>query len=396
VDSTPAESEKAMPALLLPAPGHSTTRLLLNQPARLDVCSTPPTSRAVYAAAHVVADPLHASAADHGDAIDWDATLALRHDLWSLGLGVAESMDTAQRGMGLDWAAAKKLALRTLTEAQSIGGQVVVGVGTDQLTTPSPCLHEVRDAYIEQIDAIQSAGGDVVLMASRDLARAATGPDDYLTVYDEVLASSTRPVVLHWLGSMFDPALTGYWGFTDPYAAMDTVVRIIGDHVPVVRGIKVSLLDPELEIALRNRLPEPARTFTGDDFNYVDLIAGDGTRSSDALLGAFAVIAPYASAAFGRLDAKDEQGFRDILGPTEALSRLVFASPTQYYKVGVAWLAYLNGKQDHFRMIGGFETGRSLEHLAELIRAGDAIGLFPDPEFTAARASAYFAVQGLS
>jgi hypothetical protein len=385
-----------MVSLLLPSADHSTSRLLLNEPARLAVRSTPPTSRAVYAAAHVVADPLRASTADHGDAIDWDATLRLRHDLWSLGLGVAESMDTAQRGMGLDWAAAKELALRTLREARSVGGRVVVGVGTDQLTTPTPSLHEIRDAYIEQIDAIESAGGEVVLMASRDLARAATGPDDYLAVYDAVLASATRPVVLHWLGAMFDPALTGYWGFTEPRAAMDTVIRIITNHLASVRGIKMSLLEASLEIALRNRIPEPARVFTGDDYNYVDLIAGDGNRSSDALLGAFAAIAPFASAAFARLDSGDEKGFRAILGPTEALSRLVFAAPTQYYKVGVAWLAYLNGRQDHFRMIGGFETGRSLQHLAELVRAGDAIGLFTDPDQTAARASAYFAVHGLT
>jgi hypothetical protein len=385
-----------MVSLLLPAANHATNRLLLHEPARLDVRSTPPTSRAVYAAAHVVADPLRASAADHGDAIDWDATLGLRHDLWSLGLGVAESMDTAQRGMGLDWRAAKELALRTLAEARSFGGRVVVGVGTDQLTTPTPSLSQIRDAYLEQIDAIESAGGDVVLMASRDLARAANGPDDYLEIYDAVLASATRPVVLHWLGSMFDPALAGYWGFDEPRTAMDTVVQIIANHLSTVRGIKISLLDPALEIELRNRIPEPARVFTGDDYNYVDLIAGDGIRSSDALLGAFAAIAPFASAAFTRLDEGDEPGFRAILGPTEALSRLVFAAPTQYYKVGVAWLAYLNGRQDHFRMIGGFETGRSLEHLAELIRAGDAIGLFTDPDQTAARASAYFAVHGLA
>jgi hypothetical protein len=384
-----------MVSLLLPAANGVTEPLLLNEPARLDVRSTPPTSRAVYAAAHVVADPLHASTVDGGRAIDWDATLGLRHDLWSLGLGVAESMDTAQRGMGLDWPAAKELALRTLTDAKAVGGRVVVGIGTDQLTTDAPSLREIRDAYLEQVDAIESAGGEVVLMASRDLARAATGPDDYLAVYDEVLASATQPVVLHWLGAMFDPALTGYWGFDDPRAAMDTVVHLITSHLSTVRGIKMSLLDPVLEVELRELIPAPARVFTGDDFNYVDLIAGDEHGSSDALLGAFAAIAPFASAAFGRLDDGDERGFRDILVPTEALSRLIFAAPTQYYKVGVAWLAYLNGRQDHFRMIGGFETGRSLEHLAILVRAGGAIGLFTDPDHTAARASAYFRVHGL-
>jgi hypothetical protein len=385
-----------MVSLLLPAADRATNRLLLNAPARLDVRSTPPTSRAVYAAAHVVADPLRASTADEGDAIDWDATLQLRHDLWSLGLGVAESMDTAQRGMGLDWAAAKELALRTLAEARSVRGDVVVGVGTDQITQPSPSLREIVDAYVEQVETIQSAGGHVVLMASRHLARAASGPDDYLAVYDAVLASAIRPVVLHWLGPMFDPTLAGYWGFAEPHHAMDTVAQFIGEHLRTVRGIKVSLLDPILEIELRNRIPAPARVFTGDDYNYVDLIAGDGIRSSDALLGAFSAIAPFASAAFARLDEDDEPGFRAILGPTETLSRLVFVAPTQYYKVGVAWLAYLNGRQDHFRMIGGFETGRSLEHLAELVRAADAIGLFTDPDETAARAAAYFAVHGLT
>ncbi len=232
-------------------------------------------------------------------------------------------------------------------------------------------------------------------MASRDLARAAGGPDDYLAVYDEVLSSATRPVVLHWLGSVFDPALAGYWGFEEPGGAGHRAAdhRRSPGHRARHQGF---LLDPALEIALRERMPAPVRVFTGDDYNYVDLIAGDGTHTSDALLGAFAAISPFASAAFARLDDGDEQGFRDILGPTESLSRLLFAAPTQYYKVGVAWLAYLNGKQDHFRMLGGFETGRSLTHLAELVRAADAIGLFTDPDLTAARASAYFAVHGLT
>ncbi|MGV9863935.1 dihydrodipicolinate synthase family protein [Rhodococcus koreensis] len=384
-----------MASIVLPDLDRSTGTLVLGTPARLDTRSTAPTSRAVYAASHVIADPLRASAENAADQIDWDATLQLRHDLWSLGLGVAESMDTAQRGMGLDWAGARELAVRTLTEAKSVGGRVVVGVATDQLKTDSPSLEEIRDAYLEQVETIESAGGEVVLMASRHLARAAGGPDDYLSVYDAVLAAATRPVVLHWLGSVFDPALDGYWGYSDPSEAMDTVLQIIDNHRERVRGIKVSLLDPALEIALRRRMPDGVRVFTGDDYNYVDLIAGDGTHTSDALLGAFAALGPFASAAFARLDDGDEQGFRNILGPTETLSRLLFAAPTQYYKVGVAWLAYLGGKQDHFRMIGGFETGRSLTHLAELVRAADAIGLFTDPDFTAARASAYFAVHGI-
>ncbi|MEN0140368.1 MAG: dihydrodipicolinate synthase family protein [Rhodococcus sp. (in: high G+C Gram-positive bacteria)] len=384
-----------MASIALPTSDGSTSTLAFGEPARLNTRSTPPSSRAVYAASHVVADPLRASAENAADQIDWDATLQLRHDLWSLGLGVAESMDTAQRGMGLDWAGARELAVRTLTDAKAVGGRVVVGVATDQLKTDSPSLEEIRDAYLEQVEAIESAGGEVVLMASRHLARAAGGPDDYLSVYDAVLSAATRPVVLHWLGSVFDPALDGYWGFSEPNAAMDTVLQIIDSHRERVRGIKVSLLDPALEIALRRRMPGGVRVFTGDDYNYVDLIAGDGTHTSDALLGAFAALGPFASAAFARLDDGDEQGFRNILGPTETVSRLLFAAPTQYYKVGVAWLAYLGGKQDHFRMIGGFETGRSLTHLAELVRAADAIGLFTDPDFTAARASAYFAVHGV-
>jgi Protein of unknown function (DUF993) len=385
-----------MPHVVLPAADGSAAPLVLGEPARLATRSTPPTCRAVYAAAHVVADPRRACAENPGpDQIDWDATARLRHDLWSQGLGVAESMDTAQRGMGLDWDGARELAVRTLTDAKAVGGKVVVGVGTDQLTSATATLPQIRDAYLEQVEAIESAGGEVVLMASRHLARAAAGPDDYLSVYDAVLSNATRPVVLHWLGSVFDPALQGYWGFAEPKAAMDTVLAILTEHKHTVRGIKVSVLDPAIEVALRERMPDPVRVFTGDDYNYVDLIAGDGSHTSDALLGAFAAIGPFASAAFTRLDAGDEAGFRNILGPTESLSRLIFAAPTQYYKVGVAWLAYLNGKQDHFRMIGGFETGRSLTHLADLVRAADAIGLFTDPEFTAARAAAYFAVHGL-
>ena len=233
-------------------------------------------------------------------------------------------------------------------------------------------------------------------MASRHLATAASGPDDYLAVYDKVLAQAQRPVVLHWLGTVFDPALDGYWGHRDPNTAMDTVVDVIVAHAERVRGIKVSLLDPALEIRLRQRLPDGVRVYTGDDYNYVDMIAGDDDGHSDALLGAFAALGPYASAAFARLDAGDIAGFREILAPTEPLSRLIFAAPTQYYKVGVAWLAYLNGQQSHFRMIGGFEAGRTLVHLAALVREADGIGLFVDPESTARRASAYFAVHGIS
>jgi hypothetical protein len=386
-----------MATVTLPTSDHDTTTIHLGPPAALDVRSTAPTSRRVYAAAHVVADPWQACTMSGPEAIDWDATLALRHELWSLGLGVAESMDTAQRGMGLDWPGARELALRSLTEASRVGGKVVVGVSTDQLAPDAHVgLKQVRDAYIEQIQTIEGAGGEVVVMASRHLARVADGPAAYRAVYDEVLASATRPVVLHWLGTAFDPALAGYWGHDEPAAALDTVVDLIADHRDNVAGIKVSVLVPALETALRERIPAPARVFTGDDFNYVDLIAGDSGYTSDALLGAFAAIGPFASAAFARLDDGDEAGFRDILGPTQALSRLIFTAPTQYYKVGVAWLAYVSGKQNHFRMLAGLEAGRSLTHLADLIRAGDAIGLFPDPDLTAQRAGAFFATHGIA
>lgn len=384
-----------MSELLLPDADGALAPVHLAAPAALTTATTPPTSRAVYAAAHVVADPLRACTPAGLDQIDWDATLQLRRRLWSLGLGVAESMDTAQRGMGLDWSGARELALRTLAAAKDCDGGVVVGVSTDQIASPTADLGQIRDAYLEQIADIEAAGGSVVLMASRHLARAAEGPDDYVRVYDEVLSQATRPVILHWLGAVFDPALAGYWGYDEPKAAMTTVAEIIGAHTDTVRGIKVSLLDAALEVLLREKIPAPAKVFTGDDYNYVDMIAGDGSRHSEALLGAFAAIPQFASAAFARLDAGDTDGFRRILEPTLPLSRLVFAAPTQYYKVGVAWLTYLDGGQDNFRMVAGFETGRSLLHLAALVRAAGEIGLFADPEFTARRAKAYFDSQGV-
>lgn len=384
-----------MATVQLPDTDGTLSAVPIADPPSLVTATAPPTSRAVYAAAHVVADPLRACASAGLEQIDWEATLRLRRRLWSLGLGVAESMDTAQRGMGLDWSGARELALRTLAAARECGGDVVVGVSTDQIAGPTADLTHIRDAYLEQIADIEAAGGSVVMMASRHLARAATSPDDYIRVYDEVLSQATRPVILHWLGAVFDPALAGYWGFDEPKAAMSTVTDIIGAHPETVRGIKVSLLDAALEVLLRDKVPAPARVFTGDDYNYVDMIAGDGTRHSEALLGAFAAIPRFASAAFARLDEGDADGFREILTRTLPLSRLVFAAPTQYYKAGVAWLTYLDGGQDNFRMVAGFETGRSLLHLAELVRLAGELGLFGDPDFTARRATAYFASQGV-
>lgn len=385
-----------MTFLVLPDSDGNLSHVELAAPAALATASAPPTSRAVYAAAHVVADPLRACAAGPGlEQIDWDATLELRRRLWSLGLGVAESMDTAQRGFVECPQGQFASSGPVESHAARRGGEVVVGVATDQIESPTADLGRIRDAYLEQISDIESAGGAVVMMASRHLARAAHGPDDYAKVYGEVLAQTNRPVILHWLGSMFDPALTGYWGHDEPKAAMATVIDIIGTHVDRVRGIKVSLLDAALETQLRELIPAPARVFTGDDFNYVDLIAGDGTRHSEALLGAFAAVPRFASAAFARLDAGDTTGFREILEPTLPLSRLVFSTPTQYYKVGVAWLTYLDGGQKHFRMLKGLESGRNLLHLAELVRVAGGLGLFSDPDLAAHRASALFAVQGI-
>ncbi|MDO0929590.1 dihydrodipicolinate synthase family protein [Streptomyces sp. TG1A-8] len=384
-----------MSIIFLPSADGSIGRHILGEPEALPTHADPSTSRLAYAAAHIVADPLRADATGGPDQIDWDATLHLRHRLWDLGLGVAEAMDTAQRGMGLDWPAARELARRTVAEARTRGAKVVVGIATDQLPAEADDLSTVRDAYLEQLSEIEGLGGEVVLMASRNLVRAASGPEDYVSVYDAVLKHATRPVVLHWLGEMFDPALAGYWGHSDPLKAMDVVTDLITAHAGTVRGIKMSLLDADLEGELRRRLPAGVHLFTGDDYHYTDLIAGDGHHHSDALLGAFAVVGRHAAAALARLDAGDEPGFREILAPTEPLSQLVFAAPTRFYKIGVAWLSYLNGAQDHFRMIGGFETGRSLGHLGDLVRAADATGYFTDPDFTARRAAAYFSAHGI-
>jgi hypothetical protein len=381
--------------IVLPASDGAASSFTFGPPAALAVSSAPASSRIVYAAAHVVADPLWASGERVPGRIDWDATLRLRHRLWDLGLGVAEAMDTAQRGMGLDWPTARELARRTLAEARTRDAQVIVGITTDQLPAGTAELNAVGEAYLEQLAEIEQAGGQAVMMASRHLAAAARSAEDYLDVYGQVLRQAGKPVVLHWLGEGFDPVLAGYWGHDDPVKAMSVVLDLICEHAGSVRGIKVSLLDAELEKELRRRLPTGVHLFTGDDYHYTDLIAGDGEHHSDALLGAFAVVGRHASAALARLDVDDEDGFRTILSPTESLSRLVFAAPTRFYKVGVAWLAYLTGAQNHFRMIGGLETGRSLGHLGDLVRAADAIGLFDDPGFTAARAAAYFAVHGI-
>lgn len=359
--------------------------------------------RIAYSAAHVVADPLATVDPWLTAAVDWDATIAYRRHLWSLGLGVAEAMDTAQRGMGLDWKTSLELIRRSLDAAKDVPGAFVAsGCGTDHLDIDAvKSVDDVIRGYEEQMEAIEALGGKLIVMASRALARVATGPADYERVYGRVLSQAKQPVVLHWLGDMFDPALAGYWGTQDLDAAMDTALGIIAAHAAKVDGIKISLLDKDKEIAMRRRLPPGVRMYTGDDFNYAELIAGDGFGSepthgrSDALLGIFDAIAPAASAALGELAAGNVERFHAILGPTVPLSRHIFQAPTRFYKTGVVFMAWLNGHQSHFTMVGGQQSTRSLQHLAELFRLADAADLLERPELAVQRMKTLLATYGV-
>ncbi|KAE8764823.1 DUF993 family protein [Georgenia thermotolerans] len=358
----------------------------------------PPRSRVAYAAAHVVADPLTSATPAAPGQVDWPATLAVRERVWATGLGVAEAMDTAQRGMGITWPDVQTLVEASLARCTELygspDGRVVVGVATDQLTGPAD-LAAVTDAYLEQLDFVESRGGTAVLMCSRELARAARGPEDYAAVYGTVLASARRPVVLHWLGAAFDAQLRGYWGGGSLDAATEVVRAVIADSAGKVAGIKMSLLDADREIAMRRALPDGVRVLTGDDYNYLDLIAGDEQGHSDALLGAFALCAPTAAAALRRLDVGDEAGYRELLGPTVELSRHVFAAPTSYYKTGVAFVSYLQGYQGHPRMLGGLEAGRSVLHLARLVELAGQARILVDPERTAHVVRRWLAALGI-
>ncbi|MCX4620270.1 dihydrodipicolinate synthase family protein [Streptomyces albogriseolus] len=340
----------------------------------------PFTSRTVFSAAHVVADPYADTTPDSPAAVDWDATLAFRRHLWAHGLGVAEAMDTAQRGMGLDWAGAAELIRRSAAEAKAAGGRIACGVGTDQLTGGPATLAEVRAAYEEQLAVVEESGAQAILMASRALAATARGPEDYLEVYGHLLRQSAEPVILHWLGPMFDPALEGYWGSADLDTATDTFLDVIAAHPDKVDGIKVSLLDARREIDLRRRLPKGVRCYTGDDFHYPELIAGDEQGFSHALLGIFDPLGPLAAQAVRVLDTGDTDGFRALLDPTVELSRHLFQAPTRFYKTGVVFLAWLAGHQTHFTMVGGLQSARSLPHLARAYELADRLGLFPDPK----------------
>lgn len=359
--------------------------------------ATPPFPRVALAAAHVVANPR----AEHDPwldvAVDWDATIAFRRHLWSLGLGVAEAMDTAQRGMGLDWAGAQDLIRRSLDAARDVPGAVMFsGAGTDHLAPgPDVTVDDVIRAYEEQCGAIEAMGGRIILMASRALAKAARGPDDYARVYARVLGQVTQPVIIHWLGEMFDPALAGYWGNADHMAAMETAVDVIAANAAKVDGVKISLLDDRKEILMRRRLPKGVRMYTGDDFNYAELIAGDEHGHSDALLGIFDPIAPAVGGALAALSRNDIAAFHDILAPTVPLSRHIFRSPTRFYKTGVVFMAWLNGHQSHFTMLGGQQSTRSILHFSELFRLADAAGLLHDPDLAAARMRSLLAVHGV-
>ena len=354
-------------------------------------------NRIAFAAAHVVADPLAAVDPWLQPAIDWDATLAYRSHLWSLGLGVAEAMDTAQRGMGLDWPAALELIDRSLELARATpGARIACGAGTDHLEPrPSTTIDDVIAAYELQCDAVESRGGAIVLMASRALAACARSPDDYARVYARILSQLERAAILHWLGEMFDPALAGYWGDADPAKAMDVCIEVIAANAAKVDGVKVSLLDKDKEIAMRRRLPPGVRMYTGDDFNFAELIAGDEHGHSDALLGIFDPIAPAASAALFAFAAGDRAKFDAILAPTVPLSRHVFRAPTRFYKTGVVFLAWLNGHQKHFVMVGGQQSARSVLHLAELFQLADVAGLLADSDLACARMRTLLALHGV-
>ncbi|RWX15971.1 dihydrodipicolinate synthase family protein [Rhizobium hidalgonense] len=386
-----------MTTINLPLDGKIVPYMLTGTPIELKKREAKSFPRIAFAAAHVVADPLADNDPWLTPAIDWERTLAFRHRLWDLGLGVAEAMDTAQRGMGLGWPEARDLIRRALSEASSRKDALIAcGAGTDHLTPgPDVTIDTILRAYEEQIETVEAAGGRIILMASRALAVAAKGPDDYVRVYDRILRQVKEPVIIHWLGEMFDPALEGYWGNGDHRKAMETCLEVIEANAGKVDGIKISLLSKEKEVTMRRQLPKSVRMYTGDDFNYAELIAGDEQGHSDALLGIFDAIAPAASAALDALGRKSDHEFFDLLEPTVPLSRHIFRAPTRFYKTGVVFLAYLNGLQDHFTMVGGQQSTRSLTHLAELFRLADKARVLADPELATARMKQVLAVHGV-
>jgi hypothetical protein len=389
--------------LHLPCAGGILETFYLSQPRGYPDTAQAAFNRLAYAAAHVVADARAANDPWSDCALDWDRTIAYREYLWGLGLGVAEAMDTAQRGMGLDWATSLELMQRSVAAGKAWEARegrralIAGGCGTDHLEGAQVrSLDDIIRAYEEQMAAIEAIGGRLIVMASRALARVANSPSDYERVYGRVLSQARQPVIIHWLGEMFDGALAGYWGSPDPVAAMQTALDIINAHASKVDGVKISLLDKQKEIDMRRRLAKGVRMYTGDDFNYAELIAGDGQHHSDALLGIFDAIAPAAAAALAALAAGEATQFGDILAPTVPLSRHIFKAPTRFYKTGVVFMAYLNGLQDHFVMVGGQQSARSLPHLAELFRLADRAGLLRDPDRARRRMQDVLAVHGIS
>jgi len=381
--------------LKLPAADGRLEQYAVREPRRFTRPARPFTRRAL-AAAHVVADPRSLREPWLEAAIDWDATIAYRRHLWSWGFGVAEAMDTAQRGMGLDWGSSLELIRRSVDAARDVPGAFVAsGAGTDHLAGPAG-IGEVIAAYEEQCGAIEKLGGRIILMASRALAACARSPEDYAKVYDRILAQVKEPVIIHWLGEMFDPALEGYWGNKDHFQAMEVCLDVLSRNASRVDGIKISLLDKDKEIAMRRRLPAEVRMYTGDDFNFAEMIEGDAEGHSDALLGIFDAIAPAASSALGALALDDRASYHELLAPTVPLSRHIFCAPTRFYKTGVVFMAWLNGHQDHFVMVGGQQSARHIVHFAELFRLADATGLLADPELACRRMSQLLAVHGVA
>lgn len=383
--------------LRLPVEGGELRSYTLTGKLPLAAPAKPLASRVVFAAAHVVADPLADNTPGQRAKLDWEATLAYRRHLWRHGLAVAEAMDTAQRGMGLDWEAAKVLIARSSAEARAFGGRIACGAGTDHLAPSAQLrLEQVIAAYQEQCSYVEQHASQIILMASRALAACARSAEDYFTVYDTVLRQVSQPVILHWLGEMFDPALANYWGSQDVTVAMDNCLQIIEAHKEKVDGVKVSLLDAGLEIEMRRRLPPGVRMYTGDDFNYPELIIGDEVGYSDALLGIFDAIAPAAAAAIAALDQGDRVKCRHLLDATVPLSRHIFRAPTYFYKTGIVFLAYLNGHQEHFRMVAGQESARSVPQLCELLILADEAGLIADPELASERLRAFLKLAGVA
>jgi hypothetical protein len=395
VTTTLPSGELTSTSVVLPRADGSVERYRLRAPRLWPKPGSPARCRVAFAAAHVVADPFSDTTAGAPATLDWEATLAFRRHLWSYGLAVADAMDTAQRGMGLGWETATELIRRSAAEARSCSGRLAVGVGTDHAAADLSTTAAVGSAYREQLEVAESAGAQAIVMGSRQLARVARSPQDYLDVYGDLLGQVSAPAILHWLGPVFDPALTGYWGHHDLGRANEVLLQVIQENADRIDGVKISLLDAEREVWLRERVPDGVRVYTGDDFHYPELIRGDQNGHSHALLGILDPIAPVAAAALERLDAGDEDGYAALLAPTAPLARHLFSAPTWNYKTGIVFLAWLAGHQPGFTLVGGMAAGRSLVHLAQTFRLADQAGLLPDPDLAVRRMGHLLAVHGI-